>query len=239
MNPYEILEITPNASSEEIKEAYHRLAKKWHPDRFMGPEHAEAEQRFRLLAEAFGMLKNTGRPIALATPAEVPASPTAPASEPPIALHSVPPAARSSQDWYDEAKAAYEGKDWSRSLSLIHYALKMDSEKVDFHLLLAKLLDRPGGDVRKLVQTLETILRLNPKEVESAIRLAEVYQTVGLSTKATRMWETVRRIAPGHKVFQQETKPSSGVMGHVKGLGDQFNELVERIKASFGPKKGK
>lgn len=233
MNPYEILEITPNASSEEIKEAYHRLAKKWHPDRFMGPEHAEAEQRFRLLAEAFGMLKNSGKPITLATPAEAPATP---ASETPIALHSVPPASRSSQDWYDEAKAAYDVKDWSRALSLIHYALKMDSEKVDFHLLLAKLLDRPGGDLRKLVQTLETILRLNPKEVESAIRLAEVYQTVGLSTKATRMWGTVRRIAPGHKVFQQETKQASGLMGQVKGLGDQFNELVARVKASFGPK---
>lgn len=230
MNPYEILEITPNASAEEIKEAYHRLAKKWHPDRFMGPEHAEAEQRFRQLAEAFAMLKNSGRPITLATPAEAPAAPT---GEAPIALNAVPPASRTAMDWYSEAKAAFDIKDWPRALSLVQYALKMDSEKVEFHLLHAQLLDRPGGDVRKLVQTLETILKMNPKEVESAIRLAQLYQTVGLSTKATRMWETVRRIAPGHKVFQQDTKASTGLMGQFKSLGDQ---LVEQAKTLFSPK---
>jgi len=233
MNPYEILEITPNASAEEIKEAYHRLAKKWHPDRFMGPEHAEAEQRFRQLAEAFAMLKNSGRPASVATPPE-PAQAATP--EAPIALNAVPPAARTKEDWYAEAKAAFESRDLPRSLSLIHYALKMDSERVEFHLLLAQLLDHPGGDVRKLIQTLETILRLNPKEVNSAIRLAELYQTVGLSTKATRMWETVRRIAPGHKVFQQDVKRAAGAMGHIQGIGDQFRDLLEQAKNLFSKK---
>jgi hypothetical protein len=228
MNPYEILEITPNASAEEIKEAYHRLAKKWHPDRFMGPEHEEAEKRFRQLAEAFSMLKNSGRPAPVPTPEP------APAAEPeaaPIALNAVPPASRTAQDWYSEAKAAFENRDMPRALSLVHYALKMDAEQVDFHLLLAKLLDHPGGDVRKLVQTLETVLRLNPKEVNSAIRLAELYQSVGLSTKATRMWETVRRIAPGHPIFHQPTKSSPL---NVQGLSDQLKDVVKKLKGLFG-----
>jgi len=228
MNPYEVLEIAPNASAEEIKEAYHGLAKKWHPDRFTGPEHEVAEKRFRELAEAFAMLKNTERPIALATRPE-------PSSEgngnPP--LNSVPPASRTADDWYAEAKAAFIAKDPNRSLSLVHYALKMDSEKVEFHLLHAQLLDRPGGDVRKLIQTLENILRLNPREVNSAIRLAELYQSVGLSTKATRMWETVRRLAPGHPVFQQDPKSAGGALGQIQGLGEQFNVMLEQAKAFF------
>ncbi len=233
MNPYEVLEVSPNATPEEIKEAYHRLAKKWHPDRFMGPEHEAAEQRFRQLAEAFAMLKNTGRPA----PAPAPA-PTASAAAAPIELDSaaagaaIPPAARTPDDWFAEAKAAWAGKDPHRALSLIHYALRQDSERVEFHLLHAQILDHPGGDVRKLVQTLETVLRLNPKEVNSAIRLAELYQSVGLSTKATRMWETVRRIAPDHKVFQHESKRAAA-LGEVQNLGDQFRLLVDRIKNLF------
>ncbi|HLO68606.1 MAG TPA: DnaJ domain-containing protein, partial [Holophaga sp.] len=61
MNPYEVLEISPGSRPEEIKAAYHRLAKQWHPDRFNGAAKAEAEGRFRQLAEAFNMLKDTAR----------------------------------------------------------------------------------------------------------------------------------------------------------------------------------
>lgn len=229
MNPYEVLEIAPNASPEEIKEAYHSLAKKWHPDRFMGPEHEVAEKRFRELAEAFGMLKNVAPKIDLAPHADGATASTAAGSP---SFYSIPPAARTTEDWFAEAKAAFEAKDMARALGLIQYAIKMDAEKADFHILHAKILDRPGGDVRKLVQTLETVIKLNPREVNTAIRLAELYQSVGLNTKATRMWETAMRIDPSHPVFHQDAPKSSG-LGQLKNLGEQFNSLLEDAKGLF------
>ena len=33
MDPYKVLEIDKNASDTEIKKAYHKLARKYHPDR--------------------------------------------------------------------------------------------------------------------------------------------------------------------------------------------------------------
>lgn len=230
MNPHEVLQIAPNATAEEIKEAYHTLAKKWHPDRFMGPEHEVAEKRFRELAEAFGMLKNSGRPIDLAPHSTT--SPTA-SGEGNASFYSIPPAARTTEDWFAEAKSAFEAKDTARALGLIQYALKLDAEKVEFHLLHAKLLDRPGGDVRKLVQTLETVMRLNPREINSAIRLAELYQSVGLNTKASRMWEVALRIDPGHPVFQQTTTKATGAMAQFQGLGEQAAGLLEDVKGIF------
>lgn len=61
---YGILGVTPQASSDDIRHAYRRLAKLWHPDRYRtAPEalRAQAERRMRLLTEAHSTLGEPGR----------------------------------------------------------------------------------------------------------------------------------------------------------------------------------
>ena len=53
---YEILNISPSASDDDIRRAYHNLAKKFHPDRNPKSRHI-AELRFRLISEAYAQLK--------------------------------------------------------------------------------------------------------------------------------------------------------------------------------------
>lgn len=53
---YEILGISRNASEEEIKRAYRKLAMKHHPDR--NPGNQAAEERFKELKEAYEMLSD-------------------------------------------------------------------------------------------------------------------------------------------------------------------------------------
>lgn len=54
---YEVLGVPRDVSKEEIKRAFRRLAKKWHPDR--NPDgREEAEGRFREAAEAYGVLSD-------------------------------------------------------------------------------------------------------------------------------------------------------------------------------------
>lgn len=51
---YDILGVNKNASDEEIKKAYRKLAKQYHPDR--NPDDKEAEQKFKDISEAFEVL---------------------------------------------------------------------------------------------------------------------------------------------------------------------------------------
>ncbi len=53
---YEILGLAKNASEEEIKKAYRKLAMKYHPDR--NPDNKEAEEKFKEVKEAYEMLTN-------------------------------------------------------------------------------------------------------------------------------------------------------------------------------------
>ncbi|HKP73049.1 MAG TPA: molecular chaperone DnaJ [Pyrinomonadaceae bacterium] len=53
---YEILGVGRNATEQELKSAYKRLAIRYHPDK--NPGDAEAEEKFKEVAEAYGVLSN-------------------------------------------------------------------------------------------------------------------------------------------------------------------------------------
>jgi molecular chaperone DnaJ len=56
---YETLGVTKNASEEEIKKAYRKLAMKHHPDRNQGDSSKVAEEKFKEAKEAYEMLSDT------------------------------------------------------------------------------------------------------------------------------------------------------------------------------------
>ncbi len=56
---YETLSVSADASAEEIKKAYRKLALETHPDRHPGD--ARAEERFKKINEAYGVLSDPGK----------------------------------------------------------------------------------------------------------------------------------------------------------------------------------
>ncbi len=55
-DPYKVLGVSPDASDEEIKTAYRRLAKKYHPD--LNPGDAEAAKKMQQVNAAYEQIKN-------------------------------------------------------------------------------------------------------------------------------------------------------------------------------------
>ena len=55
---YEVLGVPKNASDDDIKKAYRKLAMKYHPDRNQGDAAKEAEAKFKEISEAFSVLSD-------------------------------------------------------------------------------------------------------------------------------------------------------------------------------------
>ncbi|HBL12011.1 MAG TPA: molecular chaperone DnaJ [Cyanobacteria bacterium UBA11162] len=55
-NYYQILEVSKEATSQEIKKAYRRLARQYHPD--LHPENPAATERFKEICQAYQILSN-------------------------------------------------------------------------------------------------------------------------------------------------------------------------------------
>lgn len=55
-DPYKVLGVSPDASDEEIKQAYRKLAKKYHPD--LNPGDQEAAQKMQQINAAYEQIKN-------------------------------------------------------------------------------------------------------------------------------------------------------------------------------------
>jgi curved DNA-binding protein CbpA len=183
MNPFEVLKVPGNATPEEIQAAYHRLAKQWHPDRFQGPEQADAERRFREVALAFAALKDPaqrealrGTPVSRGTPRE----------------------GRSPEGWAKLAQAALDQGQLSQARSHLHQAIRLAGPGHGHHALLASLLEAEGADPRRVIRALEDAVRAQPQDAESHLRLAERFQALGLSRRAQRHLNQAQRLAPRH-----------------------------------------
>ena len=55
-DPYEVLGVSRDATDEEIKKAYRKLAKQYHPD--VNPGNKQAEEKMKEVNAAYDAIKN-------------------------------------------------------------------------------------------------------------------------------------------------------------------------------------
>jgi curved DNA-binding protein CbpA len=178
---YQILGVEEQASSDEIRKAYLKLAKKLHPDRFPNdPEKKSAAQaefaRVTRAHEVLGDARQREEYDALRTLARNRAAldtgmPGGSGADPAVSQTITPEQQRESKETWaakhsQRAMDSYKSKRFQDAETAIKEAIRLAPEKVSYHLQLAEIYLARGW--KTLAQTeVQTALRLDPNDKDA------------------------------------------------------------------------
>jgi curved DNA-binding protein CbpA len=180
---YALLGIDKSASAPDIRQAYLRLAKERHPDRFTDPaEKIRAEAFFKDLTTAFNTLFNEGSRREYDREREAP-RPTSPDEL--------------AKDAYTRGLAlAEQGGDAEEILRLLRAAAHHRPDEGRYHAALGRFLGKRTTFAREAIQSLERAVQLEPRNAAFHADLALLFHKQGLTLRAQKAVETAARLAP-------------------------------------------
>ena len=177
VNYYEVLGVDRSATDAEIRERFRKLAREQHPDRYRGPDKADAEKRFQTLTEAVNVLSNPTR-----------------RKQHDSELQSG--SAKSGSDLVQVAKAymakgvkAYKEGDFSGARDNFDMAVKHNPQDAKaFHYLALASAKIPSA-MRQAVQAIESAVQKEPYNPVYLKDAGLLCIRVGLAAKAERYLE--------------------------------------------------
>ncbi len=179
---YQLLGVAPTAGTAEIRQAYVRLAKERHPDKFSDPnEKGKAQTFFQDLTTAFNTLNNESRRREYDEQRERPK----PQSPEDIA-----------RDAYERSGPAFEQGDYQGAVTFLQTAVHNAPGEVVYRIALGRTLGRFKETTRKGIEELEKASHVFPSNAAVWTELAVLYQSQGLRLRAQKAIESALRLAP-------------------------------------------
>jgi curved DNA-binding protein CbpA len=179
---YELLGITPAASEAQVRQAYARLAREKHPDRYTDPaEKQRAQTFFQDLTTAFNTLRNPK------SRQEYDESRHRPQPRTPEEI---------ARDAFARAQPALEGGTLEEAVTLLRTAVHHAPGEAAYHAALGRALGSVPSAAREAVVELEKAIQIAPRTAGVYADLALVLSRQGLRLRAQKALETAMRLAP-------------------------------------------
>ena len=207
---YDWLEVKKTASQKEIKKAFSRMIKKYHPDRHRTPALAGVANKLETIVtkvtQAHENLSDPQRRNRYDNSLRT----EAPKGEAVVRLPKSPPSSpkspssneRTAVRYYREAKQYFAKRDFHETVKLMEAAVELDGKKVRYHCLLAQALSRNPKWRKGAEEHFKAALALDPFDSESLIGLAELYEAVGLNRRAQALYNEAIEVDPGNAVLR-------------------------------------
>lgn len=207
-NYYEILGVPRSASELEVKSAYHRLARRLHPDKAENPEQAASlEAEFARISTAYNTLKDKEKRAiydkSLANQAEQPGGSTdgssgkyaaAPSPDGKINFQN----AATDKNKAMVAKRAYvrgtqmmATGEYAKAAELFDVAIKNNDAEAAYHAKLAVSLLRSHRSFSRATESAQRAIDLDPYNSDYRLVLAELYESANIKTMAVKTYEEI------------------------------------------------
>jgi DnaJ-domain-containing protein 1 len=210
-NHFEALGLSRAADDQEVKEAYLRLARRYHPDSQTDPALAhlekEREALFIRIGEAYEVLSHPKRRARYE--AELLALEAGPASaqggaatdQSPEALDAVQNALLADDAIRRANELIVEAQYWDAIQLLEGTIPRIHAKKLrhEAQVLLARAYTRNPKWVRRGEELLLSVVREDPSWVDAYFVLGTIYRNNGLKSRALTMFRKVLELKPSHK----------------------------------------
>jgi tetratricopeptide (TPR) repeat protein len=206
---YEMLEIERGASEAQVKEAYFRMAKRFHPDvhhdAALHDLRDKLEAVFIRLGEAYEVLRN---PLLRASyerqlgpaPAQSAAAQVAPTGDNPLHL-----ARMAEESILRAAKSVAEEKYWEAIQLLETSITRVDGRiKQVGRILLARAYSKNPNWLKPAEELLQQVVHEDPYNVDAHFQLAQIYRAGGLRSRSATMLRRVLELEPDHEAARTQ-----------------------------------
>ncbi len=230
-NHFEVLGIPRTANEIQVKEAYFRLAKRFHPDVHHDPALSDLRDKleavFIKLGEAYEVLKNprTRASYEELLASRMPRVPVPPGPSAPVAGPTVPvdPAAeqKAAELAIRRAEMLYEKEQYWDAIQALEAALPLVEGKVlqRARVDLARAYMKNPNWVKKAEEELQKTVRDDPRNVDAHFLLANIYKESGQRIRALSKFRTVLELKPDHEGARAEVSSAGPEPQAEKGGG--------------------
>lgn len=233
---YAILEITRNASDNEITEAYQNLARKYHPDRhsqllnYNLSLRGDLDRIFKVIATAYDMLSSkekrnqynssAGRTGKVKVSETRPAGIERPVEKKPVANASpfaVPTnfaltnsgnsgSFSEAEKLHQRGQREYHNGQYEAARISFEKAVALEPQNAAYHFALARALAHIAGGFQPAEIEFYRALELAPHEADYYAEFGLFYQRLNLPDRAENMFSYCLKIAPAHPVALRSIK---------------------------------
>ncbi|MDA8082040.1 MAG: DnaJ domain-containing protein [Nitrospiraceae bacterium] len=186
---YDVLGVSESAPLNEIKKAYYRAAKKFHPDiHFSLTDHSvkgKLSDIFSYVYEAY---------VTLSDPVRRQEYDARKRQGPQVAAS--PAAAAGTK--FQEGKIAFRNRQYGEAENLFGQAVYLDGGVAEYHYCYGLAILKQGK-TKTAVKALERAVALAPVNAEYQAELGTAFLRMGFPTRAKGHFEKALKIKPGHR----------------------------------------